>query len=110
MGGGVVMMVWVCQSLGGVSFRMERVSVNDYAELPSDPLLVQLVRGPTFFYLIGVHTSKLFEKSGIGESSERGVEAMRSPLFSMVNGLGATTILSDGEIIEMMGMITKIQR
>jgi hypothetical protein len=59
--------------------------------------------------LVGVHTSKLFEKSGIGESSERGVEAMRSPLFSMVNGLGATTILSDGEIIEMMGMITKIQ-
>ena len=101
-------MVWFCQLLGRVSFRTEGVSVNDYAELSSDPLLVQFVRGPTFFYLIGVHTSKLFEKSGIGESSERGVEAMGGPLFSMVNGLGATTILSDGEVVEMMRMITEI--
>jgi hypothetical protein len=102
-------MVWVCQLLGGVSFRTERVSVNDYAELSSDPLLVQFVRGPTFFRLVDVYTSELFEKSGIGESSERGVKAMGGPLFSMVNGLGATTILSDGEVIEVMRMITEIQ-
>ena len=102
-------MIRVCQLLGRVSFRTERVSVNDYAELSSDPLLVQFIRGPTFFYLVGVYTSKLFEKSGIGESSERGVEAMGSPLFPVVNSLGATTILSDGEVIKMMGMITKIQ-
>jgi hypothetical protein len=109
MGGGVVMMVWVCQSLEGVSFRTERVSVNDYAQLSSDPLLVQLVRGPTLFYLASVHASELFKKSGVGESSERGVEAMGGPLFSVVNSFGATTILSDGEVIEMMRMITKIQ-
>jgi hypothetical protein len=102
-------MVRVCQLLGGVSFRTERVSVNDYAELSSDPLLVQLVRGPTFFHLVGVYASELFEKSGVGKSSEWGVEAMGSPLFSVVNSLGATTILSDGEVIEMMRMITKIQ-
>jgi hypothetical protein len=108
MGGGVVMMVWVCQSLEGISFRTERMSVNDYAEPSSDPLLIQLVRGPTLFCLVDVHASELFEKSGVGESSERGVEAMGGPLFSMVNGLGATTILSDGEVIEMMRMITEI--
>jgi hypothetical protein len=85
------------------------VSVNDYAELSSDPLLVQLVRGPTFFRLVGVYASELFEKSGVSKPSERGVEAMGSPLFSVVNSLGATTILSDGEVIEMMRMITKIQ-
>jgi hypothetical protein len=102
------MMVWVYQSLKGVSFRTERVSVNDYAELSSDPLLIQLVRGPTFFCLVDVHASELFEKSGVGKSSEWGVEAMGGPLFSMVNGLGATTILSDGEVIEMMRMITEI--
>ena len=84
------------------------MSVNDYAELSSDPLLVQLVRGPTFFYLANVHASELFEKSGVSESSERGVETMGGPLFPMVNSLGATTILSDGEIIEMMRMVTEI--
>ena len=110
MGGGVVMMVWVCQSQGGVPFRTERVSVNDYAKLSSDPLLIQLVRGPTFFCLVDVHASELFEKSGVGESSERGVEAMRGPLFLMVNSLGAATILPDGEVIEMVRMITEIQR
>jgi len=94
---------------GVVSFRTERVTVNDYAELSSDPLLVQLVRGPTLFHLVGVYASKLFEKSGIGESSEWGVEAMGSPLFSVVNSFGAATILSDGEVIEMMRMITKMQ-
>jgi hypothetical protein len=109
MGGGVVIMVWVCQSLKGrVPFQTKRVSVNDYAELSSDPLLIQLVRGPTSFCLVDVHTSELFEKSGVGESSEWGVEAMGSPLFSMMNGLGATTILSDGEVVEMMRMITEI--
>ena len=98
-------MVRFRQLLGRVSFRTEGVSVNDYAELSSDPLLVQLVRGPTFFYLANVHASELFEKSGVGESSERGVEAMGSPLFSVVNGFGATTILSDGEVIEVVRMI-----
>jgi len=85
------------------------VSVNDYTELSSDPLLVQLVRGPTFFRLVGVYASELFEKLGVGKPIERGVEAMGSPLFSVVNSLGATTILLDGEVIEMMRMITKIQ-
>jgi hypothetical protein len=85
------------------------VSVNDYAELSSDPLLVQLVRGPAFFRLVNVYASKLFEKSGVGESSERGVEAVGGPLFSVVNSLGATTILSDGEVIEMMRVVTKMQ-
>ena len=85
------------------------MSVNDYAELSSDPLLVQLVRGPTLLCLVGVYASELFKKSGVGESSEWGVKAMGSPLFLVVNGLGATTILSDGEVIEMMRMITKIQ-
>jgi hypothetical protein len=108
MGGGVVMMV--CQSLGRVSFRTEGVSVNDYAEPSSDPLLIQLVCGPTLFYLVGVYMSELFEKSGIGESSEQGVEAMGSPLLSVMNSLGATTILPDGEVIEMVRMITEIQR
>jgi hypothetical protein len=106
MGGSVVMMI--CQSLRRVSFRTEGVVVNDYAEPSSDPLLIQLVCGPTFFYLVGVYTSKLFEKSGIGESSEWGVEAMGGPLFSVVNSLGATTILSDRKVIEMMRMITEI--
>ena len=101
-------MVRVCQLLGRVSFRTERVSVNDYAKLSSDPLLVQLVRGPTVFRLIDVYASELFEKSGIGKSSERGVEAMGGPLFSVMNSLGATTILSDREVIEMMRMITEI--
>jgi len=101
-------MVRVCQLLGRVSFRTERVSVNDYAELSSDPLLVQLVSGPTVLRLIDVYASELFEKSGVGESSKRGVEAMGGPLFSMVNGLGATTILPDGEVVEMMRMITKV--
>jgi hypothetical protein len=106
--GGVVMMFWVRQLLGRVSFRTERVSVNDYAELSGDPLLVQFVRSPTLFHLVGVHAGELFEKSGIGESSERSVEAMGGPLFSMMNGLGATTILSDGEVVEMMRMITEV--
>jgi hypothetical protein len=95
---------------GTVSFRMERVTVNDYAELSSDPLLVQLVRGPTLFYLIGVYASKLFEKSGISESSEWGVEAMGSPLFSVMKSFSAVTVLSDGKIIEVVRMSTKTQR
>ena len=89
---------------------MERVTVNDYAELSSDPLLVQLVRGPTLFYLIGVYASKLFEKSGISESSEWGVEAMGSPLFSVMKSFSAVTVLSDGKIIEVVRMSTKTQR
>jgi len=71
-------MIRVCQLLGRILFRTERVSVNDYAKLSSDPLLVQLVCGPTVLRLIDVYTSELFEKSGIGKSSERGVEAMGS--------------------------------
>jgi len=51
-------MVWVCQLLGGVSFRTERVSVNDYTELSSDPLLIQFVRGPAFFRLVNVYVSE----------------------------------------------------
>ena len=94
---------------GVVLFRTEGVSVNDYAELSSDPLLVQLVRSPTFFCLVGVYASELFEKSGVGDSSKWSVEAMGSPLFSVVKCFGATTILSDGEVIEMMRMIAKIQ-
>jgi hypothetical protein len=52
----------------------------------------------------------LFEELGIGESSEWGVEAMGSPLFSMMKSFGAVTVLLDGKIVEVMGVMTKTQQ
>ena len=93
--------------MGGVT---ERVVINDDSELPGDPLLIQLVRCPIWVSFVRVYLAELFEKSGISESSKRGIEAMRSPLFPMMERLSTVTVLSDGEIIEMMGVTTEAER
>jgi len=91
---------------GGVT---ERVVIDDDSELSSDPLLIQLVHGPTFVSLVGSYPSELFQEPGISERDKWGVETMRGPLFSMMDRFGAATVLSDGEVVEMMRVITKTQ-
>jgi hypothetical protein len=83
--------------------------VDYYSKLSGDPLLIQLVRGPTFVNLVGVYSSELFQEPGISERDKRGVETMRGPLFPMMDHLSAATVLSDREIVEMMRVITKAQ-
>ena len=92
---------------GGVT---ERIVVNNDSELSGDPLLVQLVRGPTLVNLVGSYPSELFQEPGISERDKWGVETMRGPLFSMMDRFGTATVLSDREVVEMMRLITKIQR
>ena len=53
--------------MGAGAFEMERVVVDYYSKLSTDPLLIQLVHGPTFVDLIGVYSSELFQKPGISE-------------------------------------------
>jgi hypothetical protein len=87
----------------------EGVSIDDDSELSGDPLLVQFVRGPTFVNLVGIYSSELFQEPGISERDKWGVETMRDPLFPMMDHFGAAAVLSDGEVVEMMRMMTKIQ-
>jgi len=81
--------------------------VNDYSEPSSDPLLIQLIRGPTLVYRVGVYSSKLFEELRVSESGEWGVEAMGGPLFLVMKSFSAVTVLLNGKIVEMMGVATK---
>jgi hypothetical protein len=107
--------IWDCGWCGhddGADFLIggrvtERVTINDNSELSGDPLLIQLVRCPIWVNFVGVYSAELFKESGIGKSGKWGVETMRSPLFSMMEGLGAITVLLDGKVIEMMGVVTK---
>jgi len=86
------------------------VVINDDSKLSGDPLLIQLVRCPIRVGFVGVYPAELFEKSGISESSKGGIEAMRSPLFPVMEWLSTITVLSDGEIVEMMGVMAKAER
>jgi len=72
--------------------------------------LIQLVRCPIWVSFVRVYLAELFEKSGISESSKQGIEAMRSPLFPMMEWLSTIAVLSDREIIEMMGVVAKTER
>ena len=83
--------------------------INDDSELSGDPLLIQLVCGPTFVNLVGSYLSELFEEPGISERDKWGVETMKGPLLSMMDRFGTATVLSDREVVEMMRVITKIQ-
>jgi hypothetical protein len=94
---------------GGVSFETERMIVNYNLELSGDPLLIQLVHGSIWISFVGIHLSKLFKESGIGESGEWGVQTMGGPLFAMMKCLGAVAVLLNGKVVEMMGVVTKTQ-
>jgi hypothetical protein len=52
----------------------------------------------------------LFEELGISKSGKRGVETMRSPLFVMVKSLSTIAVLSDGKVVEVMGVMTKTEQ
>jgi hypothetical protein len=53
--------------------------------------------------------SKLFKELGIGKSGEWGVQTVGGPLFSVVKYFGATAVLSNGKVVEMMGVSAKTQ-
>jgi hypothetical protein len=91
------------------SFETKRMVVDYYPKLSGDPLLIQLVHGPTVVNLVDIYSSELFQEPGISERDKWGVETMRGPLFSMMDRFGATTVLSDREIVEVMRVITKTQ-
>jgi hypothetical protein len=91
------------------SFETKWVVVDYYPKLSGDPLLIQLIRGPTVVNLVGIYPSELFQEPGISERDKRGVETMGGPLFLMMDRFGATAVLSDREIVEVMRVITKTQ-
>jgi len=78
--------------------------INNYSELSSDLLMIQSKHSPLSTVSVRIYSRELFKKSGICESGKFSVEAMWGPLFSMMKCLHASTVLLNGEIIEMMGV------